>query len=294
VDFSFLAIMLVVGIISHILRAWRWIYLLEPVATRRISLWHSFCAVIIGYAVNLIIPRGGEIARIVSISRSEHLPFAGVFPTLLIDRLLDIALLLILFGITLTVLPQSVLSRMPWLIPGGIILTLGTMLGLFILPYIAPILNWFICRQAIKAHVSEPFLKQLAGLSEKFSTGTRSLSTANNLPAIILLTVAIWFFYWLNFYLLVFAFGLSKKISPLQSLVVFTIGSVGTLIPTPGSLGSVHYMVSQASILTCGLNKELALAFATVGHFVSFILVPLISAFFCLIVQSRNAKAGTK
>src|ERR1700684_126857 len=90
---------------SHALRALRWIYLLLPIENRKVSLWNSFVAVMLGYAVNVPLPRGGEVARLVSISRSEKLPWAGVLPTMLIDRMLDLVMLGMFLGFTLTRMP---------------------------------------------------------------------------------------------------------------------------------------------------------------------------------------------
>src|SRR5580692_3100158 len=43
---TFILLVCITCVLSHLLRAWRWIYLLEPVSQRKISLWNSFCAVI--------------------------------------------------------------------------------------------------------------------------------------------------------------------------------------------------------------------------------------------------------
>ena len=81
------------GIFGTFLRSYRWTILLRPLSDKKISQYNSFYAVIIGYAVNVAIPRGGEVVRLLSICKSENLPWAGVLSTMLIDRMLDIALL---------------------------------------------------------------------------------------------------------------------------------------------------------------------------------------------------------
>ncbi len=83
---------------SHLTRAYRWVIFLSPLSKEKIRLFSSFSATMFGYAVNLVIPRGGEVVRIISISKSEGLPWAGVLPTMLIDRLLDVAVLCLLFA----------------------------------------------------------------------------------------------------------------------------------------------------------------------------------------------------
>jgi glycosyltransferase 2 family protein len=92
------------------------------------------------------------------------------------------------------------------------------------------------------------------------------------------LSVLIWFTYWLNFYLMVFAFGLEDNINAVKCLIIFTIGSVGSLIPTPGSIGSIHYLVKMAAVATAQISAEQALAFATTLHLFTFILFPSLIA----------------
>src|SRR3990167_2078939 len=57
----YVALLFASGIASHVLRAWRWQILLKPLSARHISLWNLFCALMVCYAVNVVIRRGGEI-----------------------------------------------------------------------------------------------------------------------------------------------------------------------------------------------------------------------------------------
>ncbi|MFX4790205.1 hypothetical protein ABTB87_23285, partial [Acinetobacter baumannii] len=55
-----------------------------------------------------------------------------------------------------------------------------------------------------------------------------------------------------------------------------------------GSIGSFHFFVSLAMTKAAGINEELALAFATVMHLFSFIIIPCITAFICGLIQTNN------
>lgn len=288
----YLILLCLSGLLSHVARSMRWILLLKPLSDHKISLWNSFVAVITGYAVNVAIPRGGEVVRLLSMTRSENLPWAGVLSTMLIDRLLDIALLVFLLGATLLVLPKSILSDMPWLVPGGLAMTVATIAGMFVLPHVAKIMRWFLQLAFVQTKLPAPLVKKLEDLSDQFGIGTKSLTDPVAYPAIAFLSVVIWFFYWLNLYLTVLAFNLQDKVTLANSLIVFTISSVGVLVPTPGSVGSYHFLTSQALVLTSGINKEQALAFASVLHLFCFILVTCIPAFICVMIQS--GKMGVK
>ncbi len=279
------------GLLSHLLRAYRWQILLAPLAGRKISLFNSFCAVIVGYAVNVILPRGGEVARLVSIVKSERLPWAGVLSTMFIDRLLDIALLVLLLSFTLISFPAKMFVNLHWLAPAGVTLAAAVVVGLAVLPFVSDIINWILARQAVVDRVPEKFVKLLASLAGEFGMGCQCLKDWRTYPAITLSSLGIWFFYWLNLYLMIYAFGLSEKVSMVQSLIVFTIGSVGVLIPTPGSVGSYHFLISQALVLVSQIDRDQALAFASVLHAFSFILLTTIPAAICLALQSMRAGA---
>lgn len=280
----------VVAVLGHLLRAWRWRILLAPLSDKRISLFNTFTAVMVGYAVNIIIPRGGEIARIVSLARSEQLPWAGILPTMFIDRILDIAALVILFAISLALLPPNLAWDLTWLKPWGVILAIAAVAGLVSLPFVGKLLRYLLNLDLVKKKAPAKFLELADKLSVEFEQGTKCLKNPLAFPEITILSAAIWFTYWAGFYLMLMAFGLTSQVSILNSFLVFTIGSFGVLVPTPGSVGSYHFLVSQALVITCGINKDQALAFVSLLHLFTFMLVPPLVAFACVTIGSLRKK----
>lgn len=284
------------SLLSHFVRALRWLILLKPInqelcsntPKKSISLWHSFSAVIFGYATNVVVPRGGELVRLISMTKLENLPWASVLSTLFADRLLDIVLLGLMVGSTLTILPQSIKLQLPWLLPSGLLLGIGSLLFLLLLPKMANIISWFISLPPVKRRISDKHMQTVLNLLGQFELGTKSLTDPFSYPAIAFLTCCIWFLYWLNFYLTAQALNLGNAVSIRNSIIVFTIGSVGVLIPTPGSIGSFHFLVSQALMLSAGLTQDNALAFATVIHIFAFVLVPCLTALICLVIDNRR------
>jgi len=282
----------VIAVIGHLLRAWRWRVLLAPLSDRPISLFNAFTAVMVGYAVNIIIPRGGEIARIISLSRSEKLPWAGILPTMFIDRILDIAALVILLAFSLAFLPPNLGWDLTWLRPWGLILAVAALAGLVSLPFVGKLLNYVLNLQLIKEKIPSKFIELASKLAGEFEQGTRCLKNPLAYPEIACLSIAIWFTYWAGFYLMLMAFGLTAQVSMLNSFICFTIGSFGVLVPTPGSVGSYHFLVSQALVIICGVNRDQALAFVSLLHLYTFMLVPPVVAFALVTMSSlRNKKA---
>jgi glycosyltransferase 2 family protein len=272
---------LVSVLVGTFLRSYRWTLLLSPLrgeAEKPIGQFNAFYAVMMGYAVNIVLPRGGEVVRLLSICKTERLPWAGVLATMLIDRILDVALLAILLGLTLLFLPGEVMSIMPGLVTGGLVLLGAALVGLCLLPVFGNIFQKMLNTAVLKRHVPAKFASKLVELANQFDQGAGALRSFTRYPFIALLSVLIWFTYWLNFYLMVFAFGLEDKINATKCLIIFTIGSVGSLIPTPGSIGSIHYLVKMATVATAQISAEHALAFATTLHLFTFILFPSLMA----------------
>ncbi|MEJ0030570.1 MAG: lysylphosphatidylglycerol synthase transmembrane domain-containing protein [Bacteroidota bacterium] len=85
--------------LSHVLRAERWRMLLEPSGNKG-TLWNSFLSVMVGYLVNLAIPRGGEVSRCYNLFKLEKTPVEVSFGTVVVERLVDVICMLILVTIS--------------------------------------------------------------------------------------------------------------------------------------------------------------------------------------------------
>jgi len=279
-------------IITHFLRAWRWIFLLKPLMpeNRKPSLWNSFCAVVYGYAVNAVIPKGGEIVRMVSMSKMENLPWAGVLPTLLIDRLLDVLCLAIMTGLTLTILPDSVKTGMPWITTVGFPMLGGALVALIFLPKLSVVMRWFLKLGFVQKLLPEMIKSKIGELMDQFEIGSSGIANPVMYPLIALATILMWVLYWANFYLMVYGFGLENTVKLADSVIVFTIGSVSNFIPTPGSVGGFHVFVKESLMLTSSVNPDQAMAFATVLHLMCYLVTTFIPAGICYLVNMLNSR----
>ena len=88
VNYSWVAVVCVVGILSHVVRALRW-QLLTLSMGCPIRLMNSFFGVMIGYFANLAIPRMGEFTRCGVVSKYEHVPFPKLLGTVVAERVID-------------------------------------------------------------------------------------------------------------------------------------------------------------------------------------------------------------
>ena len=90
------------GILSHLSRAYRWQFILEPLGFRP-KFGNSVLAVLVGYLVNLAIPRAGEVSRAAVLANYENVPFEKGFGTIIAERIADLIMMLCIVVITLFV-----------------------------------------------------------------------------------------------------------------------------------------------------------------------------------------------
>lgn len=86
--------------LSHVSRAMRWKYMLEPMGYT-IRNKTSYHAVIIAYFMNLLLPRAGEVSRAGVLTRYEGVPFEKGFGTIMAERVVDLCVMVVLAVITL-------------------------------------------------------------------------------------------------------------------------------------------------------------------------------------------------
>ncbi|MBM3418104.1 MAG: flippase-like domain-containing protein [Bacteroidetes bacterium] len=98
-DYTFVALSLLLGIISYWSRAERWKYTLEPMGFKS-NAWNRYHSLMIGYIVNLTVPRAGEASRALMLQRSDNIPFTKSFGTIITERIVDIILLALITSIT--------------------------------------------------------------------------------------------------------------------------------------------------------------------------------------------------
>jgi uncharacterized protein (TIRG00374 family) len=91
-----------IAMLSHLIRAERWRMLMVP-AGHQPKLSHSFYSLMVGYLVNLVIPRGGEVSRCYNLYKLDKTPVDMSFGTVVVERIIDMLCLLILIAVSFAV-----------------------------------------------------------------------------------------------------------------------------------------------------------------------------------------------
>ena len=99
-NFWWIGLSLILGLLSHMSRAYRWKFTLNALGHEPKFL-NSFYSVMIGYMMNLLVPRLGEVSRCAYFSRYEDISFEKALGTVIAERIADAVILLALITITL-------------------------------------------------------------------------------------------------------------------------------------------------------------------------------------------------
>ncbi len=266
--------------VSHLLRALRWRYLLDPVKPG-IGLRNLFSGVMIGYLLNNVLPRAGEIARPYAIARLESIPVSAAFGTVVVERIMDIFSFLLIVVLLPLLYSGPLLETFPWLVTTGIVASGAIVIAMAGFLTLMVRRDWTdrLVRFASR-WVPARFAHRLTGAVHAFLDGFLFVRRPRSFFAIGVLSLVIWFLYAVMMDCAFFAFGLGQTLDFGAAMVVLAISSIGTAVPTPGGTGSYHILVSQSLTRLFGVEPSLALGYATITHAMNFLSSSLVGAWF--------------
>lgn len=276
--------------VSHLLRAWRWKYMLEPVKPN-LSLRNLFSGVMVGYMMNNVLPRAGEIVRPYTIGKLENVPKSAAFGTIVVERIIDMASFLVLVALIPLVYHGPLKESFPWLVNTGLVVSAITIVMLGLFAGLTVRRDWTnrAVRQ-IERILPAKIGKHLETVVHSFLDGFLFLSRPGRFLIITALSVVIWALYVLMMYCAFFAFDM-QQLGLGGALVVQAISSIGVALPTPGGTGTYHAFTSQTLMRLYGVDPTLALSYATITHAVGFIGVPLVGMYYFLHDHIRVGEA---
>ena len=94
---SWLAAAVLMTFVTYLLRARRWLALLAPLGKARFRT--AFRTTVIGFTATYLLPlRPGEVLRAYLLARQEGFPAPATFATVVVERALDLTVILLLFA----------------------------------------------------------------------------------------------------------------------------------------------------------------------------------------------------
>jgi uncharacterized protein (TIRG00374 family) len=259
---------LAVTVVVYLVRAWRWGFLLAPLA--RVPLLDLFSATMVGFGSAMIIPRAAEIVRPYLVSRRHPVTVSAGFATIILERIVDLLTVLGLLSVYLYVLePPAAQTRGPLL---GLLQKGGLLVGAGAIVLVVVLFAFHVHAERALA-VCDRVLqklpawlrKPLAGILRSFSEGLAVLQApALHLLAIAAQSLVVWLLIAFGFHLVHLAFGLDLPFRATFLLIAFL--TVGVAIPTPGMVGGFHAFYLIALSEAFGIAKDQAVAIGLAAH----------------------------
>ncbi len=249
-EFKWVFLSLFLGLLSHIIRAYRWDYLLDTLSyhPRKTNL---ILTVGLSYLLNLVIPRAGEVGRAASLSKYEKgISFDKTFGTIVAERIADIFFLLLFIGLAFFFQFDLIYEMLAPKIPKNPIWLIGELLAIAIVFYL--IFQWLKkSNNIIIVKIKNFVLGLLKGMA--------SILKMPHKWWFILQTAIIWLLYVAMFWVVLFAFPETKNLGIDAVLVSFIAGSIAMVISN-GGFGVYPVFVAEALALY-GVSIETGTAF---------------------------------
>ncbi|PWK20380.1 hypothetical protein LX78_00079 [Xanthomarina spongicola] len=232
-NYSWIILGMSFGLLSHLSRAYRWQFLLEPLGYK-VRLSNSIMAVFAAYLINYTIPRAGEVARASVLTTYEDVPFEKGFGTIVSERIADLLVMVFIIAITLFIqfdfIYQFFVEKFN---------TLHIAIGLIVLSVLA-----FVGMNFIKSSKTTFALKIrtfVSGLLE----GVLSIFKMKKKWAFIGHTFFIWSMYIAMFYVTSFSLTELDNI-PFGAILIGFISASFSIAATNGGIGSYPIAVYAA------------------------------------------------
>jgi len=250
--------------LSNISRAIRWQMMMKPIGVDA-KFKTAFHSIMLGYFANLGIPRIGEFVRAGALAKKENVKFDKVMGTIVLDRLLDVISLLIVFLITIMISSGQILNFISSNsdLADKINNILGSKVFWFVIVAGIVVMLFFIKSKKFKnSFIGKKVFSFLKGIVE----GIKSIRSVRKPGWFLFHSIFIWFMYFMMNYVGFKAFLPTAGLGLKAAVTVFTFGSLGIVIPSPGGMGTYHFLVIEALKLF-GINGSDGFSYANIIFF---------------------------
>jgi uncharacterized membrane protein YbhN (UPF0104 family) len=289
-NYFYVSLSLAFGLIAYYSRGARWLIILEPMGYKA-KLSNSVYSIIIGYFANLAIPRIGELTRCTIMNQAEDIPVDKLFGTVIMERIIDLILLLSLTLLTVLLkvdqfggffldLINANKDKYPAVMSALIVLIGLGLVGIVLLYLMKSRLSHFPLAIKIRTF----FL----GIKE----GLVSVRKIKNLRGFYFHTFLIWICYYFMTWVVFYSIEATSSLTMVDGLFILVVGGFGMAAPVQGGIGAYHFIVSLG-LAVLGIANGPALSYATIVHTSQTLLVLLAGSISFGLIYLNNRKNKT-
>jgi uncharacterized protein (TIRG00374 family) len=277
VNWLWLAISIFLMLLTYVGRALRWEVMLRPLS-RKLSLLKLTYDTVIGFTAVVLLGRPGEVVRPYLISVNAGVPFSSQMAAWVLERMLDLLIVLLLFGFGLTRIPAHGLSLGPglrWVLgAGGYLVTfIGAACVLFLVLF-----------RNFSGPVRRRLLSALGFLPPKHFERAEQMLTAfakgvesTRDPVFLLLLVAYTAIEWAiivgSYYTLFRSFPVTSGFQINDVIVFLGFVAFGSIVQIPGIGGGIQVVSIVVLTEIYNLPLEAATGVAIFIWIITFVVV---------------------
>jgi glycosyltransferase 2 family protein len=292
INYWWLLLSFILGMLSHISRAMRWNMLIRPMGYNPSTI-NSFLAVMVMYLTNLALPRAGELARCSVLGKYEKISFTKLVGTVVIERFTD-GIALIVFAIIIFTLQADVFIKFITSHPDIQARAKDLFSGrniLFLLLAIALFISLLIMYR--KKLMRTSLFKRVEGFYLNFLEGIKAIRYMENKWKYIGHTIFIYIMWLAMLYVVFFSYPPTMHLSLAAGMSAFVMGGLAMIAPVQGGIGPWHFMVYE-TLFIYGIDKTDGKIFALIAHTNTNLALMLmgIIALIVLPIINREKTAG--
>lgn len=276
-------------LLSHYLRALRWKLMLDKLGAKP-GIVNVFLSVLVGYFLNLLFPRLGEIAKCSLLAKHERMSIDKLIGSIVAERLLDLICLIVVIALTIGTQVSKVgnyASELTEKLIGKANDSINSFLVfLFLTLFILAGFYWLFKKSKWLIKVKSFF----TGLKE----GLFSIGKIENKGRFYIYTFLIWFLYLLSIRIGFYSLLETTTLSWVPSLTILTFGSFA-MIATQGGVGAYQLAV-QKTLTLYGIQEVIGLAYGWLLWLVQTVMLLFVGpiSMFLLFLLNKKHKAGSQ
>ena len=277
VDWSWLALSVALVLATYVGRVLRWEVMLRPL-TKDASLWRIFTATAIGFTAVVLFGRAGEAVRPYLIAKNEKVTFSSQIAAWIVERILDLLMILVIFGIALTQVSSSAIQPGPRtrvvLEMGGYIAGLTGAVCLALLIALRQ-LRGTVLRRLLEwlSFLPAKVVAKIEGVLASFELGMQSTRSTGFTLLLIAYTVVEWLVIAGAFFCVFRAFPATAKLGVTDVVILLGFVAFGSAVQIPGVGGGMQ--IATVLVLTefFGIGFSVASGIAVVLWIISFVVI---------------------
>jgi len=291
VNWFYIALIFVAFSMSNVSRSLRWQMILRSMGykTRFVNAYGS---VSIAYFANLGLPRSGEFFRASFMSKYEKIGLDKTLGTIVLDRMVDMVSMLGLIALAMAIqwhIFKDFLGKY-------VFASMNQKFSLLIILGVASLLIVLLIFFSRSIWRQWHFVRQVGIKLSGFVSGIRAIGSLDSPYLFLLHTALVWFWYFMMLLFALKAFDATSHIGISAALLIYVFSAIGMVVPTPGGMGSYHYLMILA-LSFYGINELDAFSFANIAffsaQFATNILMGIAALIYLPIVNSTTNRPST-